>query len=150
MKDLRSSNYFVPLCGAVLFLLCISTSAYATFQNGPEGWFILPGDQELPQFNYPGSNTNLGAFPDNEVIKKFREEIDSVVYPPWSLIGIEQTGTHPIEQPHIKVNFDDPTSSDLISISAWGWFNDGGQRPLSATYSILDNTINIEIILQDI
>ena len=81
---------------------------------------------------------------------KMEKITGEVIYPPWSLIGIGQPGKHPIEQPHIKVNFDDPTSSDLISISVWGWFNDSGQRPLSATYSIVDNTINIEIILQDL
>lgn len=51
MKDLRDSNYFVPLYGVVLFLFCISPSAYASSGDEPtigvEPWFepidFVPG-----------------------------------------------------------------------------------------------------------
>ena len=42
MKNLRSSNYSVPLCGAVLFLFCISPSAYASLQDSRLNY--VPGE----------------------------------------------------------------------------------------------------------
>jgi len=44
VKDLRDSNYFVPLYGVVLFLFCISPSAYALSDDEPvfripDPWF---------------------------------------------------------------------------------------------------------------
>ena len=52
MKDLRNSNYFVLLYGVVLFLFCVSTSAYAELQSRREGVFIFE-DEGLKQFISP-------------------------------------------------------------------------------------------------
>ncbi len=49
MKSLRSSNYFVPLYGVVLFLFCISPSAYAT-SDEPILWINPPWPQLEPWY----------------------------------------------------------------------------------------------------
>ncbi len=47
MKNLKRSNYFVPLCGVVLFLFCISPSAYASSDDELR-FSIYPPDWPQP------------------------------------------------------------------------------------------------------
>ncbi|HEG44119.1 MAG TPA: PEP-CTERM sorting domain-containing protein [Phycisphaerales bacterium] len=155
MKNLRNLNYFVHLCGALLLLLCIPLSAYTIPQTWPVGAPLFPGG-ELEQFIRPGSN-NYWPLPDDEVIKfPEPEETDFIAPDPWDSRGAWRVDGSPVTMPYnylntnISLNVDNPTSSDLLSISAWSMFTDSSQKQLSATYTIVDNTINIDIILQDL
>ena len=110
MRNLRSSNHFVPLCVAVLFLFCISMSAYALPDIGinppwpqDEPWYqpfiIVIGENDVLEYLLP---------PDREILP----------YPP-RFNGVPPIDNEPIfgVEPWFKDNLD---AQGLDSVSGYG------------------------------
>ncbi len=51
---------------------------------------------------------------------------------------------------YVDVYPENPTITDSVSIEAWTWFGKDAYDLVSATYSITDYTIEIEVIMEDI
>ena len=146
MKGLRNSNYFIPLCSVVLFLFSICPSAYATFQIGPDGVFIFPGDDGLQQFTRPNPVSPIGPFL-GELFPQ--EEFDPIASGNYGIAVIDEFGNVD-PMPFIFLDVENPTASDSISIHAWQYFRDAGFEMADIIYSVTDFTINIDIIIQDL
>ncbi len=112
----------------VAILCCISNFAYATYE-----FDLGPGDPSGEADNNSGW-TRFDLYPWL-ILNGFVFDIETAPYP---LL------------PFINLSLESPTSSDVLSINAWQWFNSSAYRPIDATYSITDFNINIDVVMEDL
>lgn len=67
----------------------------------------------------------------------FAATVSLVSAPGWAVLNVDWAPSN-------------PTTTSWVSISAWQYFPDPGQELVSTSYSLIDHTINIRVVMQDL